>query len=79
MMNKATRRVKFLKAWGCPSSSQIFGPGNIVRVTDYWFGVLTRGGIAESAEFTLPPLQRQRTEHEEAEHKKVIIPLDRSG
>ncbi len=52
MSNRAVsfKRVKFLRVWGAPSTSQIFGPGDVVRVTDYWHGVLTRGGIAESLE-----------------------------
>ncbi len=46
----SSKRVKFLQVWGAPSTSQILGPGDVVRVTDYWHGVLTRGGIAESIE-----------------------------
>ncbi len=42
------RRVRFLQVWGAPSSYQIFGPGDVVLVTDYWHGVLVKAGIAES-------------------------------
>lgn len=44
----AMKPVRFLRVWAPPSSSQIYGIGNIVKVTEYWFNTLTTNGIAEA-------------------------------
>lgn len=38
--------IKFIRVWGHPTRNEIYGPGQIVKVSEWVAEVLCRGGYA---------------------------------